>query len=248
MTKVSIITPAYNAEQFIAETIESVLKQTFTSWEMIIVDDCSTDETFKIVENYSKRDVRIKGMKNKVNSGVAQTRNVGLSVATGRYITFLDSDDIWLPKKLEKQIGYMEANNVAFSYSKYQKYISETKSNGKIIDVPNIMTAKKLLGNTAIGCLTVMVDREKTGDFCMPLLEHGEDTCTWYSILSKGFVAHGIQEVLALYRVSNNSLSRSKKKAVKQQWTVYRTYYKFPFIKSLWYFSKYIVNATRKHF
>ena len=248
MPKISIITPAYNASLFLSETIESVLKQTFQDWEMIIVDDCSTDDTLKLAYEFSKKDTRIKIVQNEKNSGVAATRNHGLNVANGDFIAFVDSDDLWLPEKLEKQLKFMEENDAALTYTKYQNYITETKQLGKVIKAPKRMTAKKILGNTAIGCLTVMVDRKRVGDFHMPLLKHTEDNCTWQEILSRGYVGYGIQEVLSLYRVSNNSMTSNKSKAAKQQWETYRNYYKFSFLKSSYYFFKYAINAIIKHF
>lgn len=248
MPKVSVITPAYNASGFIGETIESVLKQTFQDWEMIIVDDCSTDDTYEIACKFSKKDGRIKVFKNKNNYGVAATRNHGLDVATGDYIAFVDSDDLWLPEKLEKQLRFMEEGNIALSFSQYQNYIAATNHLGKIIKVPKIMTAKKILGNTAIGCLTVMINRKMVGRFHMPLLKHTEDNCTWHEILCRGYVGYGIQEVLALYRVGNSSMTSDKSKAARQQWETYREYYKFGFLRSSYYFVKYAVNAIVKHF
>ena len=248
MPKVSVITPAYNASEFIGETIESVLKQTFQDWEMIIVDDCSTDDTLKLANEFSKKDSRIKVVQNEKNSGVAATRNHGLDVASGEFIAFVDSDDLWLPEKLEKQLKFMEESDAALSYTKYQNYVTETKQLGKVIKAPKKMTAKKILGNTAIGCLTVMVNRKKVGGFHMPLLKHTEDNCTWQEILSRGYVGYGIQEVLSLYRVSNNSMTSNKSKAAKQQWETYRNYYKFSFLKSSYYFFKYAIHAIIKHF
>ena len=246
MPKVSIITPAYNAAEFLPETIESVLKQTFSDWEMIIIDDCSEDNTFEIATNYSVKDSRIKVIKNEVNSGVAATRNHGLDVASGDYIAFVDSDDMWLPEKLKKQIQFMEENGYALTYTKYQVFITETKEKGKIIKAPKKMTAKKILGNTAIGCLTVMVNKKIVGDFRMPLLKHTEDNCTWQEILSRGFLAFGLQEVLSLYRISRNSLTSKKSSAAKQQWETYRSFYRFSVVKSLYYFIQYAFNAVIK--
>ena len=248
MPKVSIITPAYNAEKYLSETIESVLQQTFLDWEMIIIDDCSEDNTFKIATDYSKKDSRIKVIKNDVNSGVAATRNHGLEIASGDFVAFLDSDDMWFPEKLEKQLFFMEENEYVLTYTKYQNYITETKQKGKVIREKKKMTARKILGNTAIGCLTVMVNRKMVGEFYMPLLKHTEDNCTWHEILSRGYVAFGLQEVLSLYRISDNSMTSKKTSAAKQQWETYRVYYKFSFFKSLYYFTKYAFNAVIKHF
>ena len=248
MPKVSVITPAYNAAEFLPETIDSVLQQTFLDWEMIIIDDCSKDNTFEIATNYATKDSRIKVIKNETNSGVAATRNHGLEIALGDFIAFIDSDDMWLPEKLEKQIRFMEENGYALTYTKYQNYITETKQKGRIIKAPKKMTAKKILGNTAIGCLTVMVNKKMVGDFRMPLLKHTEDNCTWQEILSRGYEAYGLQEVLSLYRISANSMTSKKTSAAKQQWETYRYHYKFSLIKSLYYFTKYAFHAVIKHF
>lgn len=244
MALVSIITPLYNSEKYISETIESVLSQSFGDWEMIIVDDCSTDSSFQIAFGYTKKDKRIKLFKNETNLGVAATRNHGLRMATGKYIAFIDSDDLWAENKLERQIAFMSENKLAFSYSKYCTFNSDDKNKRKVVRVPKKMTANKILGNTAIACLTVMVNKEMVGDFYMPLIKHTEDNCTWQNILSRGFTAYGIQEVLSLYRVTSNSLTSNKKNAAKLQWKTYREYYHFSLVKTLFYFIKYSINAV----
>lgn len=249
MPKVSVITPAFNAAPFLEETIKSVQAQTFLDWEMIIVDDCSTDETFNIAKKISKNDSRIMVLQNERNSGVAVARNKALDVAKGQYIAFLDADDLWMPKKLEMQISFMETGHYVLTYTNYQKFDSATgKRYGKIIKAPSTMSAKRIYGDTSIGCLTVMVDRTKSGTFHMPIVEHTEDNITWQNILAKGFTAHRLDEVLALYREGNNSLTSGKRKAVKQQWQTYREYYKFSIPKSVLYFASYAFNAVKKHY
>lgn len=249
MPKVSVITPAFNVALFLEETIKSVQAQTFGDWEMIIVDDCSSDETFKIANDFSKNDSRIKVLQNEKNSGVAAARNKALDVAVGQYVAFLDADDLWLPKKLESQIKFMEAGQHVLTYTNYQKFDSDTgKRYGKIIKAPSTMSAKKIYGDTSIGCLTVMVDRTISGMFHMPIVEHTEDNITWQNILAKGFMAYRLDEVLALYRVGNKSLTSGKKKAAKQQWQIYREYYNFSIPKSALYFASYAFYAVKKHF
>lgn len=245
---ISIITPAFNASNLIEQTIKSVLAQTYTDWEFIIIDDCSQDDTVSVVEEFVKNDSSIKLIKQEVNQGVAAARNAGLEVAKGEFIAFLDSDDLWAPEKLEKQINFMKKNNCCFSYTMYQNFQTSNGSLGKIIKVPKKMRAKDILGNTAIGCLTVMVNRSMTGDFRMPLLGHTEDNCTWYEILNRGYEAMGIREVLAYYRVGNASLTKNKGNAAKQQWSTYRDYYKFSVVKSAYYFIQYAIHAVIKHF
>lgn len=245
---VSIITPAYNAEVYIAETIDSVQKQSYLNWELLIIDDCSTDNTCSIVEMYSHNDGRIKLIRQPMNGGVARARNTGLENAKGSFIAFLDSDDKWANDKLYKQMQFMELSNCVFCYSQYQNFNSITGALGRIIRIPNKMRANDILGNTAIGCLTVLINKSVVGDFRMPLLGHTEDNVTWYEILQKGYTAYGIQETLAYYRVGNSSLTSNKGKAAKQQWSVYREYFKFSRHLSLYYFSKYCINAVIKHF
>ena len=248
MSKVSIITPAYNASAFLKKTILSVQSQTFTDWEMIIVDDCSNDNTYELACSLANEDNRIRVIKHKKNSGVAVARNTALDVAIGDYIAFLDSDDLWLPDKLKKQLAFMEKNNYVLTYTSYQKFLSDTEERGKIIRAPSKMTANAIYGNTSIGCLTVMVNRKMSGAFHMPLITHTEDNCTWQEILSRGYVGYGLDENLALYREGNSSLTNNKKKAAHQQWNTYREYYKFSIVKSAFYFTCYAFNAVKKHF
>ena len=249
MSRVSVITPAYNAAAFLEETVKSVQSQTYCDWEMLIVDDCSSDDTFSIASQLAKKDNRIIVIRNDKNLGVAASRNIALDVATGEYIAFIDSDDLWLPQKLEKQIGFMDAGNHVLTYTNYQKFNSDTgEVQDRIIKAPPTMTAKRIYGDTSIGCLTVMVNRNKSGFFHMPLIEHTEDNITWQTILSRGYKAYRLDEVLSLYREGNASLTSRKKKAAIQQWNTYREYYKFSYFKSAFYFTQYAFHAIIKHY
>ena len=246
---ISIITPAYNAEKFIAETIDSVLNQTYHDWELLIIDDCSTDKTCSVIERYIRADQRINLIHNSKNGGVAAARNYGLENVSGEYIAFLDSDDLWKPDKLEKQIAFMKATGCVISYTDYQKFNSEDGSLGKVMRCPKRMKANDILKNTAIGCLTVMVDKKQAGDFRMPPLGHTEDNCTWYHILKKTKqIAYNQGEVLSLYREGNASLTKSKGKSAKLQWETYRNYFEFSWPRSAYYFVCYAINAVRRHF
>ncbi len=247
MSKISIITPAYNADRYIAETIKSVQKQTFNDWEMLIVDDCSIDDTYKVACGFAEKDSRIRIIQHKRNSGVASARNTALDAAKGDYIAFLDSDDMWMPEKLKKQMSFMEDNKYALTYTKYQIYHTSSNEPGKIISVPRCMTYKAIFGNTAIACLTVMVNRKMVGTFHMPPLNHTEDQCTWQEILGRGYVAYGLDENLALYRLSDSSLTSNKKSAIRRQWNTYRNYHNFSFLKSSYYFICYAYNAFLKY-
>lgn len=243
---VSIITPAYNCEKYIAETIESVLEQTYKNWEMIIVNDCSIDNTEAIVNNYTNSDNRVKLYNLKSNSGVVMARNKALEVAKGRYIAFLDSDDLWKENKLESQINFMKENNYAFVFSSYEVIDDNGQKTGRIVKAPKCLDYKKSIGNTSIGCLTVVIDKMITGNFYMPKLEHGEDHATWVDILSRGFNAYSFFYPLAFYRISSNSLTANKIKVVKKQWNNYRNYYNFSILKSTKYFVIYVLHAILK--
>lgn len=248
MSKVSIITPAYNSSKFLPETIKSVQSQTFTDWELIIVDDCSLDDTYDIAQSFSKDDCRIKVLKHERNSGVASARNTALDIAVGEYIAFLDSDDLWMSDKLEKQIEFMEKNGYILTYTNYQLFDSNTGKVIKLIKSPMMMTYQSIFKNTGIGCLTVMVNRKISGNFHMPLLKHTEDNCTWQIILKPGYTAYSLNENLASYRVNNNSLTKNKSRSAKNQWEYYREYNNFSVLKSVYYFSCYAFNAVKKHF
>lgn len=249
MPKISVITPAYNAENYIGQTIESVQAQTYKVWEMIIVDDCSTDYTAVLVSDYAKKDPRIKLVKAPKNGGVAAARNLGLEQTTGDYIAFVDSDDLWKPEKLEKQLAFMKEKGCVLSYTDFQKFNTEDGSLGKVMRCPKKMRADDILKNTAIGCLTVMVDKRLAGEFRMPPLGHTEDNCTWYHILKEtGQTAFNQGEVLSLYRDGNASMTKNKGKSAKQQWFTYRGYFKFSRIRSAYYFLCYAINAVLRHF
>ena len=247
--EISIITPAYNAENYLCETIESVQKQSFEDWELIIVDDCSTDNTSVVANDYAKKDSRIKVIKAPKNGGVAAARNIGLENATGDYIAFVDSDDLWKADKLEKQLAFMKEKGCVLSYTDFQKFNTTDGSLGKVMRCPKRMRANDILKNTAIGCLTVMVHKKQSGDFRMPPLNHTEDNCTWYHILKNtDQTAYNVGEVLSLYRDGNASMTKNKGKSAKQQWETYRCYFKFSIIKSAYYFTWYAINAVLRHF
>ena len=248
MAEISIITPAFNAEKTIRETVESVKKQTFTDWEMIIVDDCSTDKTASIVLDLIKEDGRIKLLSLAENQGVAKARNEALKIATGRFIAFVDSDDLWTENKLMRQREIMLSNGYALTYTAYA--VLKTDGHGEsvagksFIKVPKKMTYKKIFYNTSIACLTVMVDKQKTGEFYMAEIEHTEDQCAWQQALKNANTyAVGINENLAFYRVGGKSLTANKKKAARLQWKTYREYHKFGLLKSAVYFFLYAAGA-----
>ncbi|WP_409291951.1 teichuronic acid biosynthesis protein TuaG [Peribacillus sp. SCS-37] len=247
-TLISIITPAYNAADYITETIESVMRQSYQNWEMIIVDDCSTDNTRDIINRFALEDSRIRPVFLEVNSGAAAARNAALKMAGGRYVAFLDSDDLWKPEKLDKQLTFMKLNQYAFTFTAYEMISEDGTPLHKLVDAPRFINYEKMLKNTIVGCLTVMIDLERTGSFEMPDIRTRQDLAAWLSILRRGHTAFGLNEVLAEYRTGNSSISQNKWKAAKMNWFVYRKVEKLHLAKACWCFSNYAVHAVLKRF
>ena len=243
---ISIITPSYNASLFIEHTITSVRKQTYQHWEMIIVDDCSTDNTPDILERFENEDERIHVIYLNQNGGAAFARNIALKQAKGRFVAFLDSDDCWKPEKLQKQLSFMQTNHYAFTFTGYELMTNEGVLLNKQISAPEQISYNDMLKNTIIGCLTVMIDRQMAGHIQMPNIRTRQDLATWLAILKKGINAFGLNENLAEYRIGNSSISRNKWKAAKMNWFVYRKVEKLNVIKAFWCFSHYAFHAVLK--
>lgn len=244
---VSIITPMYNAEKVIEENINSVLKQTYNKWEQIIIDDCSTDNSSLIAREYSKKNSNIKYIHLDVNKGVSNARNVGIKAAKGRYIAFLDSDDFWDIKKLEKQIRFMEENNSEFTFTSYKIIDSHYNIINDKINVPQKIDYHNLLKGNVIACSTVIIDRNKISNLKMPDEKH-EDFITWLSILKKNNNALGINEVLTTYRKMEDSISSNKFNSARWTWNIYRNFENLGFLKSVYYFLNYMIHGIRKHY
>lgn len=246
MTTVSIITPSYNSSSFISECVESVLAQTFENWELIIIDDCSVDCSIEIIEQFIQKDNRIQLITLKKNIGAAAARNIAIQKAKGRYIAFLDSDDVWKHDKLEKQLDFMRTNGFAFTFTAYQPMSEDGKKMYSIIFAPKIMTYKSYLRNTIIGCLTVIIDRQQTGDFQMPNIRSSHDMALWLDLMKRGFTAYGLNENLAQYRVVSSSNTARKCKAANEVWQVYRKLEKLSIMDSAFNFICYVFNAIKK--
>lgn len=244
---VSIITPVYNAERFIDDTIQSVLDQTFENWEHLLINDCSTDGSLAILDRYAEQDSRIRVFTLIENSGAAVARNVGLYNAKGRYIAFIDSDDMWAKDKLVKQLSFMKEHDLAFTYTDFA-FVNE---DGEMIKaqahVPESLSYEGLLKNTAIACSTVIIDKEKVGNFMMPLVRKGQDTATWLKIMREtGVTAYGIGEVLNYYRQVSGSISSNKLAALKRTWYTYYHLENLPFLTASYYFISYVWNAIKR--
>lgn len=218
---VSIITPTYNSSKYIEETIRSIINQTYTNWELLITDDCSSDNTLQIIEAFQAKDKRIKVFKLKTNSGAGVARNNSIRKASGKFIAFCDSDDKWLPNKLEKQINFLHKNNQPFTYSSY-KVIDESGIFKEVITCPKKVTFQKMLRNNYVGCLTAIYDSEKLGKMYMPEIRTRQDWVLWLNILKTIKTAKGITEPLAIYTDRSNSISSNKIKLLVSNWKVYK--------------------------
>lgn len=242
MPLVTIITPSFNSAKFISYTIASIISQTFKDWELLVIDDCSTDNSLEVITEWCKKDSRINLIQLNENSGAAVARNRGIEAADSRFIAFLDSDDKWLPNKLEKQLEFMQRNNYDFTYTAYNK----VKPDGTIIGdmgVPSKLQYSNLLKKCEIGCLTAMYDTARLGKIYMPLIRKRQDLGLWLRILKETKYAYGLNDVLASYTVRDDSISSNKRQAAAYTWKLYRDIEKLPLHKAAYYFSHYAMNG-----
>lgn len=239
---VSIITPSYNSAHFIFDTIQSVLNQSFSDWEMIIVDDCSTDSSVEVVQSFIAQDSRIRLIQLYENSGAAVARNAAIEAAQGRYISFLDGDDLWLPDKLERQLVFMQSNNYPFTYAAYDKIDVQGQVFGHI-GVLDRVSYSDLLKMCSIGCLTAMYDTKYFGKVAMPLMRKRQDLGLWLRLLKRTDYAYGLNETLAQYRVRTDSISANKFNAAKFTWRLYRDVEGLSLSKAIYYFSHYALRG-----
>lgn len=220
---VSIVTPCYNSENYLSETIESVITQTYSNWELIIVDDISTDDSIKVIREYCEKDSRIKYFVLEEKGGASLARNRAIREARGKYIAFLDSDDVWKEEKLEKQIKFMEENNYDFTYHNYELINEKSEKLNRLRVAPKSITYKRALIGCSIGCLTAMYNCYNVGKVQIKRLDKRNDDALWFEILKKCRNGYLLDENLALYRVGNNSISSgSKTKLLKYHFHLYR--------------------------
>ncbi len=243
---VSIITPAYRAAAVIEETIRSAQRQSHTDWEMYVVDDCSPDDTSARVSEIARRDGRVRLINQPTNQGPAAARNAALEAATGRFVAFLDSDDVWLPQKLSAQLEFMKLHEAAMSYTEFRRVSADGRRVGRQVKVPETLSYRKLLCNTSIATSTVMVDRGRTGGFRMPMAPY-DDFAAWLAILRQGHIAHGLRQDLMRYRVLDGSVSRSKRRSASWVWTTYRKIEGFGRLRSCWCFANYAMRGWLKY-
>ena len=229
---VSIVMPSYNSEAFIAQSIDSVLSQTYTNWELIIVDDCSVDQTVNVIQSFS--DIRIKLHRLDKNSGAGIARNTAVSLARGRYIAFLDSDDLWRPEKLQKQLDFMRVNHLKFTFSFYDCIDENGNALGKRVTAPDKLTYNLLFFSNFVGNLTGIYDVNFFGKIEIAAIRKRQDWILWLTILRQIKVAIPVTESLAFYRIRQDSISASKWKLLSHNYAVYRNFHGFnPFVSLL---------------
>lgn len=245
---VSIITPLYNASRYIAQMIESVQAQTYTNWELLIVDDGSTDDSLEIVVEFAKKDTRIKWSKAEKNGGAAKARNAALERAQGRYIAYLDADDLWYPEKLERQIAFLCKQGVSFSCCDYEKIKEDGTRLNKVVHMPKAMNYNQYLRNTIIQTVGVIVDTKYINRdmLIMPDIHGREDAATWMQLLRNGVEFRGQNQTLSAYRIVSGSLSSNKLTMMKKTWYLYRKVEKLPLLKVIWSMAGWAFHACIK--
>ena len=222
---VSILMPTFNAEKFIKAAVESVQKQTYENWEMILVDDASTDETVKIIADFIQKESRIKHYQLQTNSGNGFARNIALEKASGKYIAFLDADDLWFPEKLEKQIQFLKANNLSFTFSFYDCIDDNGNNLNRRVQTPIPLTYKQLFFCNYVGNLTAIYDADFFGKIKLESSQKRQDWRLWLTILKQIKTAEAVPESLAFYRIRKDSISSSKFKLIKHNFGVYREFH-----------------------
>jgi len=243
---VSIVMPAYNCEMYIAESIKSILTQTYRNWELLVLDDCSNDNTLQIIQELSQQDSRIKVLSNSKNMGVSATRNKGIGVASGEWIAFLDSDDIWRQDKLEKQIELSNRQSANFIFTGSSYINSDGKAYKGVFEVPDKITYKKLRVHNVISCSSVLIKKKYFESVQMENDDIHEDYAVWLKILKSGVTAYGINEPLLIYRISKNSKSGNKFKTIKMTYGVFRFIGLNP-IMSLYFTSRHLIASLWKY-
>lgn len=243
---VSVVMPSFNASATIEGSIRSVLEQSCENFELLVVDDCSSDDTRSIVEKLSGSDPRVRLILSPRNSGSpAAPRNMGVKYARGRYVAFLDSDDVWFPSKLDEQLRLMKKHDAPISCTGYEVVNAVGERTGALIP-PRLTGYDELLSENTLGCSTVMVDRSKLTDIHFPVCGH-EDYALWLALTRTGYKVYGLQQELARYRVAAGSVSSNKLKVLGYFWNIYRNLEGFSAIRSVLYCLRYAWNVRSKY-
>lgn len=244
---VSIVTPVYQAEKFLPATLAAVRAQTYTDWEWLLVDDASPDQSKALLNKAAAADERLKVLTHEKNQGAAVARNTGLAAARGQYVAFVDSDDLWEPEKLARQVAFMQERELAFTYTNFSLISEAGETLKERVSLPKQLTYSGLLKNTAIACSTVVIDVSQLGDFQMPLVRKGQDTATWLMLMrERGVTAYLLDEVLNHYRQVQGSVSSNKFKALKRTWHTYRQLEGLSWPVAAYNFLCYAFNALKR--
>lgn len=246
--RISVIIPVYKVERFIEYTILSVVHQNYPDIEVVLVDDCTPDNSAAVIRNLQEEHSNIVYHKLEKNSGAAVARNKALDIATGRYVAFLDGDDMWVEGKLEKQMAFIKGHNAAICCTAMDTVNENGEALGSVRNVREKITYRFLLHNTMIATSTVIIDRNQTGDFQMPLRRGGQDYATWLMLMRDGTVCWGLNEVLSHYRVVSGSLSSNKWKSIRQVWEIQTINEKIDNVSAAFNVCFFIVNGLIKHF
>ena len=244
---ISIIVPVYNAEKFIRETMDCVRAQTYPQWELLLVEDGSSDGSADLISKYMEEecDERVRLIRQPSNQGVAKARNRGVQEAAGRYIAYLDADDLWTPEKLERELAFMKEKNAAFVFTGYEFADENGVGTGKIVRVPETLNYRQALNNTTIFTTTVMFDTDKISKELLEMPDiKSEDTALWWKVLKQGYTAYGLNENLAKYRRAGKSLSSNKLEALRRIWNLYRKAEGMGVAASAWHFCFWAVRAV----
>jgi teichuronic acid biosynthesis glycosyltransferase TuaG len=244
---VSIIMPTYNVGELVKDTVGTVLFQTYSNWELLIIDDCSSDNTQSILQDLASHDSRIKCYFSSQNLGAGSSRNIGLSNSNGQYIAFLDSDDLWEPEKLELQINFMNQKNAPICHTSFSFIDESGEARNGFVNVSESLNLRQNLKRTEIGTSTAMIDRKLvTHDFKFNKIRARQDLKLWIDLLSLGYTSYGLQKELVKYRVRDGSVSSNKFKMLYVTLKVYCSVRSLPLSKRLYYYFFYVFNAIRK--
>lgn len=244
---VSVIVPVYNAEKFIRETMDSVRAQTYENWELLLVEDVSSDGSVDVITEYiaKTQDTRIRLIRQPSNQGAASARNRGVREAAGRYIAYLDADDLWMPEKLEHEIRFMEKKDAAFAFTGYEFADEYGVGLGKVVRVPETLVYRQALSNTTIFTTTVMFDTTKISKELLEMPQiKSEDTALWWRVLRNGYTAYGLNENLVRYRRAGKTLSSNKLQAIRRIWDLYRKAEGLNLLRSIWHFCFWALRAV----
>jgi glycosyltransferase involved in cell wall biosynthesis len=247
MSKVSIICASYNSACYLSTTINSIINQYYKDWELIIIDDCSVDNTYEIASKFADTDSRIRILSNNKNKGPAKTRNKGIREAKGKYLTFIDSDDLWEKDFISKSISFLQENNYSFCFSSYYRVDEGLDPLYTPFIVPKKVSYNDLLKTCPISCLTAFIDIGKIGKYYMPDLKQRQDYGLWLNILKDVDFAYGIKKKLATYRIRKGSVSRNKFEAMKYVWKLYREEEGLNIVRSIYLIVIYSFNGLKKY-